>query len=184
MNFTARRSWFTLQLFTTIIIIVKTQFESKISILTKLCQCPKRGNDQRVSFFLRLLLWRFWSGINCSNVIVKGVSEWERERISHMYYIFLKWEDFQKILEILLILVGNFKHRKYKADEGICTMYRHCKIVLDLFLIFKRGLYLIFCDQAVPKIQIPLMFHQEWYSFVFGTDVISVRHDFVCHKKL
>ena len=27
-------------------------------------------------------------------------------------------------MEILLILVGNFTHLKYKADEGICTIYR------------------------------------------------------------
>ena len=41
------------------IVIVKTQFESKIVILSKLCQCPKRGNDQKVFFLLVITIMTF-----------------------------------------------------------------------------------------------------------------------------
>ena len=40
-----------------------------------------------------------------------------------------------------------------------------------------------FCEQGDLTIQMPLMSHQQRYPFLFGTDLISIKHDLVCHQK-
>ena len=52
----------------------------------------------------------------------------------------------------------------------------------------QRELYLMlfffFCEQADLKTQMSLMSHQQRYSFVFGIDLISMKHDMVYHQKI
>ena len=38
-------------------------------------------------------------------------------------------------------------------------------------------------EQADLKIQIPVMSHQQCYSFLSGTDLLSIKHDLVSHRK-